>query len=172
MTPQKGAYGSWPARAIAWVIDVVPVVVMWTLWEAVALGTAGQECSASEGGGLSCSATSSRVADMLLGAVVVLTVGYLVWNFGARQGTRGSSLGKSAMRIRVVAERTWEPVGFGRSLFRQALHVIDAAPCFAGYLLPLVDTRRQTLADKMMSTVCVPLDPRRTGDEQGYPGRP
>lgn len=153
----RDAYSSWTVRAVAWFLDTVPVVIAWTLWEIVALGTAGRDCVSFDGGGLSCSATSSRAADMLLGAVVVLTAGYLVWNFGVRQGTRGSSVGKSLMKFRVVGERTSEPIGVGRSVLRQVLHVIDAVPCFAGYALPLVDSRRQTLADKVMSTVCVPV---------------
>lgn len=156
----RDAYSSWTVRAVAWFIDVVPVVIAWTLWEIVALGTAGRSCVSFDGGGLSCSATSSRVADMLLGAVAVLTAGYLLWNFGVRQGTGGASIGKSLMKFKVVGERTSQPIGVGRSVLRQLVHVVDAVPCFAGYALPLVDTRRQTLADKVMSTVCVPVAPQ------------
>lgn len=160
--PPRSAYASWTVRAVAWCIDFAPVLIAWALWEIVALGTSGVDCVTFDSGGLSCSGTSSRVADRLFGVVSVLTVGYLVWNFGARQGARGASIGKSLMKIRVVGETTWRPIGVGRSVLRQLVHVIDAIPCFAGYALPLVDTRRQTLADKVMSTVCV----------RDYPDRP
>ncbi|REO10986.1 RDD family protein, partial [Mycobacterium tuberculosis] len=29
--------------------------------------------------------------------------------------------------------------------------------CFVGFLFPLWDAKRQTLADKIMTTVCVPI---------------
>lgn len=172
MNLPRGAYSSWTVRAVALIIDTAPVVLTWTFWEVVALGTSAKECMAYDGGGLSCSATSSRAADMLLGAISVLTVGYLIWNFGFRQGTRGSSVGKSLMKIKVVGDRTWQPIGFGRSVLRQLVHVIDAVPCFAGYALPLVDSRRQTLTDKVMSTVCIPIAARTPSAVAGPPARP
>ena len=36
-------------------------------------------------------------------------------------------------------------------------HLADAVICGVGYLFPLWDAKRQTLADKMMSTVCLPI---------------
>ncbi|MBN9633689.1 MAG: RDD family protein, partial [Actinobacteria bacterium] len=79
-----------------------------------------------------------------------------VWNHGYLQGTTGSSLGKRLFHFQVIDEKTSEPIGFGRSVVRQLAHLVDAVPVFAGYLFPLWDAKRQTLADKIMSTVCVP----------------
>ena len=39
------------------------------------------------------------------GAVLV-GLGYFVWNYGYRQGTTGSSIGKSLLRFKVVSENT------------------------------------------------------------------
>jgi hypothetical protein len=43
---------------------------------------------------------------------------------------------------------------------RQLAHIVDAIICYIGFLFPLWDNKRQTLADKIMTTVCVPLNPQ------------
>ena len=88
----------------------------------------------------------------------LVALGYFVWNYGYRQGTTGSSIGKSVLKFKVVSENTGEPIGFGLSVLRQIAHVVDAVIFYVGYLFPLWDAKRQTLADKMMATVCLPLD--------------
>jgi hypothetical protein len=35
---------------------------------------------------------------------------------------------------------------------------VDQLICYVGYLWPLWDGKRQTLADKMLGTVCIPVD--------------
>ena len=82
---------------------------------------------------------------------------FAIWNYGYRQGTTGSSIGKSVMKFTVVGEQTGQPIGFGRSVLRQLAHIVDALICYVGFLFPLWDAKRQTLADKIMSTVCLPL---------------
>ena len=81
---------------------------------------------------------------------------FALWNYGARQGITGSSIGKAALKFKVVSERTGEPIGFGLSIVRQLAHIVDAVICYIGYLFPLWDAKRQTLADKIMTTVCLP----------------
>jgi hypothetical protein len=61
--------------------------------------------------------------------------------------------------FRVVSENTGEPIGFGWSVLRAFAHAVDAAIFYVGYLFPLWDAKRQTLADKMLATVCLPLNP-------------
>ena len=99
--------------------------------------------------------SSLGVAAFLLSLLVALA--YLIWNYGYRQGTTGSSIGKSIIKFKVVSEKTWQPIGFGLSIVRQLAHIVDTLICYIGYLLPLWDPKRQTLADKIMTTVCVPL---------------
>ena len=53
---------------------------------------------------------------------------------------------------------TGEPIGFGMSVVRQIAHFVDAIICFIGYLFPLWDSKRQTLADKIMTTVVLPIE--------------
>jgi uncharacterized RDD family membrane protein YckC len=88
----------------------------------------------------------------------LLGLAYLVWNYGYRQGTTGSSLGKSVMKVKVVSEVTGQPLGFGMSVVRQLAHFVDAVICFIGFLFPLWDAKRQTLADKIMTTVVLPIE--------------
>ena len=45
----------------------------------------------------------------------------------------------------------------GKPFIRQLAHAIDGAICYIGFLFPLWDAKRQTIADKLMKTVCVPL---------------
>jgi hypothetical protein len=59
--------------------------------------------------------------------------------------------------VAVVSEVTGRPIGFGRSVVRQLAHVVDAIIVGIGYLFPLWDAKRQTLADKIMTTVVLPI---------------
>jgi uncharacterized RDD family membrane protein YckC len=41
------------------------------------------------------------------------------------------------------------------AFFRDLAHFVDAIICYAGFLFPLWDNKRQTLADKIVHTVVV-----------------
>jgi uncharacterized RDD family membrane protein YckC len=84
-----------------------------------------------------------------------MMVMYPIWNWGYRQGRTGSTIGKSRLKFRVVSEKTGAPIGFWRTTLRLLLHAVDVLSLGVGFLLPLCDAKRRTLADEMMSTVCV-----------------
>ncbi|WIM90307.1 RDD family protein [Candidatus Mycobacterium wuenschmannii] len=105
-----------------------------------------------------CSIGYSTVGLTVMWIAALTALGYFIWNFGYRQGTTGSSIGKSVLGFRVVSENTGEPIGFGMSVLRAFAHVIDSAIFYVGYLFPLWDAKRQTLADKVMATVCLPVE--------------
>lgn len=71
------------------------------------------------------------------------------------QGHTGQTRGKALMGVCLVRERDGLPVGVRTSFARTALHVLDAVPLLVGLLWPLWDTKRQTFADKLLSTVVV-----------------
>ena len=48
-------------------------------------------------------------------------------------------------------------------MLRADRSLVDAVIFYIGYLFPLWDAKRQTLADKMMATVCLPLDRTASG---------
>jgi hypothetical protein len=73
------------------------------------------------------------------------------------------------MKFKVVSEKTWQPIGFWMSLIRQIAHYVDQVLCYVGYVWPLWDEKRQTFADKMVGTVCVPLDAQASPPPQWFP---
>ncbi|MGI5207634.1 RDD family protein [Spirillospora sp. CA-108201] len=72
-----------------------------------------------------------------------------------REGVTGQTPGKRLLGIRLQGADGGAPIGFGAALLRRLAHVLDALPCYAGYLWPLWDDRRQTLAGKIMTTVVI-----------------
>jgi uncharacterized RDD family membrane protein YckC len=163
----KEAYTPWFTRVLAWLIDNVPVFIVLGIAYGVAFGTADNQCTTDTYGyGVYCTSSFGALGAILLGLAYIAALAYWVWNWGYRQGTTGSSIGKGVMKFKVVSEKTWQPIGFGMSLVRQIAHIVDGLVCYIGYLFPLWDAKRQTLADKIMSTVCVPLDPQRAGPPQ------
>ncbi|MGE2833939.1 RDD family protein [Mycobacterium sp. SMC-4] len=156
----KRFYTSWIARCAAFVIDALPVGAALTIANSVAVGTADTQCVEYSAGGVACAQGHSTTGIVTAWVMGLLSLAYVVWNHGYRQGRTGSSIGKSLLRFRVVSEKTWQPIGFGRSVLRQLAHLVDCVVCFLGYLLPLWDGQRQTIADKMMTTVCVPTGTR------------
>ena len=109
-----------------------------------------------------CDTVSSSVWLIVELVALLPAAVYFFWNFCYRQGKTGQSIGKSVMKFVVISEKTWQPIGFWMSLVRQIAHYIDQLLCYVGYLFPLWDAKRQTIADKIMSTVCVPFYPQRT----------
>ncbi len=92
--------------------------------------------------------------------VFFLTVGalgsivFFFWNL-VQQGKTGQTVGKKAMRIRLVRLDGVVPPGVGLSIGRAFLHVVDQVTCYLGYLWPLWDEKRQTFSDKILNTVVV-----------------
>ncbi|MDT5347639.1 MAG: hypothetical protein QOH91_926 [Mycobacterium sp.] len=96
------------------------------------------------------------LAPLVLLVVSLLAFAYQLWNRGYRQGTTGQSIGKSVMKIKLVSAATGRPIGFGMAFVRDIAHVVDAIICYVGFFFPLWDAKRQTLADKLISTVVLP----------------
>lgn len=82
-------------------------------------------------------------------------IGVAIWNMVFRQGRTGWSIGKQVIGIRLIGEQTGQPIGPGLTFVRMLAHVLDSLPCYLGYLWPLWDPKRQTFADKVMSTVVI-----------------
>jgi uncharacterized RDD family membrane protein YckC len=156
----KEAYTPWIHRVGAAIIDLLPVLVVIGIGQGIAFGTADNQCVSGAGDyDISCTSSFSALGAIVNLLTSVLAFAYWVWNYGYRQGTTGSSIGKSVLKFQVVSEKTWLPIGFGLSIVRQIAHFVDQIICYIGYLFPLWDAKRQTLADKIMTTVCVPLQP-------------
>jgi uncharacterized RDD family membrane protein YckC len=156
----QSAYTPWITRVLAFLIDYLPIMILTGIGGGIMLAlSGGPECiydSYEVGGAGYCSQTFPVGAAFASVVADLLAMAFAVWNYGYRQGTTGSSIGKSVMNFKVVSERTGQPTGFAMSLVRQLAHFLDGVACFIGYLFPLWDHKRQTFADKIMSTVCLP----------------
>ncbi|MGB3476311.1 MAG: RDD family protein [Mycobacterium sp.] len=150
------AYTSWLTRVGAYFVDFLPILVLYGIPSMIAGTTADKECITSSDG-FACTVTPSSTGAALMFVGWLAALAYGIWNFGYRQGTTGSSIGKSVLKFKVVSEQTGQPIGFGMSIVRQLAHIIDGAILCIGYLFPLWDAKRQTIADKIMTTVCLPI---------------
>ncbi|WP_328360053.1 RDD family protein [Mycobacterium sp. NBC_00419] len=154
------AYTSWVTRAVAWIIDYIPYMIVVGIGYGIEAATQETACvtdSSEYNLGEFCATGNSTLGVAAFSLSVLVGLAYLLWNYGYKQGTTGSSIGKSIMKFKVVSEKTGQPIGFGLSIVRQLAHIVDAIICYIGYLFPLWDAKRQTLADKIMTTVCLPL---------------
>ncbi|MGI9161326.1 MAG: RDD family protein [Mycobacterium sp.] len=155
----REAYTPWITRVLAYIVDSVPVALLVGIGQVVMFSTAENECisdSSDSGFNAVCTSQPTGVGLGISLVLSVLAAIFAIWNFGYRQGTSGSSIGKSVMKFKVVSEKTGQPIGFGLSIVRQLAHIVDSLICYIGYLFPLWDAKRQTIADKIMSTVCLP----------------
>ena len=97
---------------------------------------------------------------LLITGIVLLVVGFLtgvglvIWNRYLKQGRTGQSVGKKVLGLKLVDERTGQPIGAGMAFVRDLAHNLDGM-VYVGYLWPLWDAKRQTFADKIIGTVVV-----------------
>jgi uncharacterized RDD family membrane protein YckC len=150
-------YTPWFTRVLAYVIDSIPVyllaalggVVLITFREVGTICVADAFCATGDAG-------PSTTAWIIFSVCVLIALVFSLWNFVVRQGNTGSSIGKQMMKFKVVGEQTQQPIGVAKSLLRQIAHGVDALICYIGFLFPIWDAKRQTIADKLMKTVCLP----------------
>jgi uncharacterized RDD family membrane protein YckC len=95
--------------------------------------------------------TGKRMLWVLFGA---LAAAWGLYN-GYRQGENGQSIGKRVIGLRTVREADGTPLGGPAGFGRAFLHLLDLLPCGLGFLVPLWDGKRQTLADKVMGTIVI-----------------
>ncbi|QNN49600.1 RDD family protein [Phycicoccus endophyticus] len=80
-----------------------------------------------------------------------------LWNRVWRMGRTGQSLGKRHTGLRLIDERTGQPVGAGTCLGRELLSGLVNQVVWLSYLWMLWDDNRQTLADKAVGSTVVKL---------------
>ena len=135
------ALASWGARLGAYILDIVPVVALLVVMTALFGDN---------------ETTSNSFSFQLNGLPFVihtlLSLGWALFNWGYLQGSTGQTVGKKVLGIAVHGARTGRPLGFGLSFARQIVHIVDAIPCYLGFLWPLWDKENRTFADMMLST--------------------
>ena len=125
------AYANWGQRVGAYLIDYVPIIVL----ELIA-------------------AVSRNPIIWFL--VLIASLGWWIYNRCIQAGRTGQSLGKKTLHLRLISEKTGEPIGAGMAFARDICHILDSLACYIGWLFPIWDAKRQTFADKIISTVVIP----------------
>jgi uncharacterized RDD family membrane protein YckC len=98
-------------------------------------------------------------ASSALGAVVLVLAYVALFGFEVvqfiKQGRTGQTIGQKIVGLRLLNETTGQPIGGGLAFVRSIAHTIDSIICYIGWLFPLWDAKRQTIADKLIGTVVV-----------------
>jgi uncharacterized RDD family membrane protein YckC len=124
------AYANWGQRVGAYLIDVLPIIVLDTIGREISFG--------------------------VYAIFALIGLAYTVYNRWYLGGTTGQSLGKKALGLRLISEQSGQPIGPLMAFLRDICHILDTLACFVGWLFPLWDAKRQTFADKIVGTVVVP----------------
>jgi uncharacterized RDD family membrane protein YckC len=148
--PQQGAvgygyapqYAGWGSRVGSYLLDALIVGVPYGILYGI-------------GASFIYDSPGLATTFMLLGFAVL--IGLLLW-ICYKEGTTGQTPGKKVLGTATLSEATGQPIGFGMAFVRKLAHFLDGI-CYIGYLWPLWDSKRQTLADKICSTVVVPVQP-------------
>ncbi|WP_213574103.1 RDD family protein [Rhodococcus sp. USK13] len=82
-------------------------------------------------------------------------VAFVLWNNTLRTARLGATLGKSFTGSQVLLADTSRPPTMTRAILRQLAHILDTIPLLVGWAWPLWDAKRQTFADKAVSTIVV-----------------
>ncbi|MEP7034872.1 MAG: RDD family protein [Actinomycetota bacterium] len=142
---------SWTQRFGAYVADfalILPFITLRFLFASrISLTTVGDTVVPRQSGG-----------NPTLFALMSLII-LVIWLYNrVYLGGRGQSFGKKTLGLTLVAEASGEPIGMAKAFLRDVAHIVDFAICFVGFLFPLWDRKRQTIADKIMATVVTTKD--------------
>jgi uncharacterized RDD family membrane protein YckC len=125
-------YANWGQRVGAYIIDVIPQFVLLLL-------------------------AIFAVRVVILAILFWLaSIGWTIYNRWYQAGTTGQSLGKKSLHLKLVSEQTGQPIGVLMAFVRDICHIVDGVICYVGFLFPLWDAKRQTIADKIVGTVVIP----------------
>src|ERR671915_174283 len=136
------ALANWPQRVGAYLIDYLIAAIPAFLAVILFSGTDPGE-------------TPSAGASVVAFLLYLVSLGIWIYNRAIQQGRTGQSWGKQVLNLRLVRMADGQPMGGGMAFVRDLAHIVDALPCYIGFLFPLWDARRQTFADKIVSTVVI-----------------
>jgi uncharacterized RDD family membrane protein YckC len=131
-----GPLAEWTQRALALIIDAavlwIPLIVVY-VFGAVIGGAIG-------------------VLLILIGWLYLLAGSIF---FAIQVGNTGASPGMRLVGLKCISLQTGQPIGAGMGVVRAIAHFVDGIICYVGWLWPLWDAQKQTLADKIMKTVVI-----------------
>jgi uncharacterized RDD family membrane protein YckC len=139
------ALANWGQRVGAYLIDyaliLLFIILRFLFSPKVVITNVGGTIGTVQSGG-------SAPLAFLMSLIALAIWAYNRWYLGGQ----GQSFGKRTLGLTLVAESTGQPIGMAKAFLRDLLHFLDGI-CFVGYLFPLWDQKRQTFADKIMTTV-------------------
>ncbi|MEI7056108.1 RDD family protein [Nocardioides sp. CCNWLW239] len=161
-------YASWGARVGAYLIDgLIGIAVAIPFYIGYGMLIGGAAAGASEYDPSTGMYTSGEPngALMAVGGILMflgflLGLAFMFWNYGLKQGKTGYTIGKGVVGIKVIKEADGQVLGTWFSIGRQFVHILDGMACYLGYLWPLWDDKRQTFADKIVSTIVI-VEPKQ-----------
>jgi uncharacterized RDD family membrane protein YckC len=165
-------------RLMARLIDIVAVLLLnvvvngWFAYqwaqEFLPIYRAAMDSMRAGGGSFESVSTNGRMEGLTWAMLIIATLLWLLYEAPAT-GSKGQTLGKRIMRIKVMALENTEPLGFGRAFGRWARLGLwtPAWYCFIGFIIQFVDSLsplfdpqlRQAFHDKTARTVVVALPP-------------
>ena len=168
--PQRVALAGWGRRVLAYLFDwflacVVGAPFLLGYWQ---LFTSLETTTDIYGNETLVGSEISTTTWGLLALGGVLYFVFYVYNWCIRQGRTGYTFGKTVVGIKLVSERTGQPVGSGMSFVRQLAHFVDGLVCNIGYLWPIWDAKKQTFADKIMGTLVIVQPQEQPQDPAHY----
>lgn len=148
-------YASWGARVGGYILNYLSSLLF--ALPAIVAFYAGpreiKECTI-DGQTELCKLPTSQGWAIIIALGAIGTIAFLVMYCRA-VGTTGQFWGHRAASVRIVNAADGSPIGAGKAFGRYLLHVLDAIPCYLGFLWPLWDKKRQTFADKIVGTVSI-----------------
>ena len=131
----SGTLAEWPQRALGYLIDLAPILIL------------------------------DFVSFILPGALRLLVsfvgLGWAIF-LAVQLGQTGATPGMRVVGLRAISKTTGQPIGAGMGVLRALAHIVDSIICLIGWLFPLWDKDKQTIADKIVGTVVV------TAPKQAY----
>ena len=98
----------------------------------------------------------AAIGGLLVGLGVLLSIAISLWNRVFKMGRTGQSVGKKVIGLKLVDDKTGQPIGAGQCFLRELVSNIVNQLIYLSYLWMLWDDNKQTLADKAVhSTVVV-----------------
>ncbi|MBA3528624.1 MAG: RDD family protein [Propionibacteriaceae bacterium] len=149
----RNDYASWGKRIGAYLIDFIPALIgqliFFVGYVVFVSNVAAQGASGTFDG------TIAGLVPMIIGSLVLLVaLGWQIYNRWIIAGRTGQSLGKRVVKISLISEETGQPIGPMNAFVRDLVHILDGF-AYVGFLWPLWDEKRQTFSDKIMKTAVV-----------------
>jgi uncharacterized RDD family membrane protein YckC len=148
-------YAHWGKRVGAYLLDgIATSIAALPLWIGYGMLAASAETTTAADGTVTTTTEGGGVVVLLIVLGIITSLAFFVWNTCMKQGSTGYSIGKGVLGIKLIGEKTGQPIGAGMSFVRYLCHILDSI-CYIGYLWPLWDSKRQTFADKIIGTVVI-----------------